>query len=157
MKNQLLILLTLLAVLIVPHFSAAISEIVLPRYSVWSSAILVITDAIEFFITFVGSSLPPRPVSSTTMSHFRSQKYINANAVICAKEESVTPVKSIASLSFSVRRIRSASEMFSPFILMRSLKRIIYGDVKSPTFLPDMASVSAIITDTEPLPFVPAI
>ena len=67
--------------LIIPAFSPAISLIVSPRNAMWSLEIGVITSTRVVPTTFVASSLPPRPVSSTTKSHPLLLKYSIARAV----------------------------------------------------------------------------
>ncbi|MBR0107033.1 MAG: acyltransferase family protein, partial [Lachnospiraceae bacterium] len=57
----------------VPHFSAAIAATVSPSTAVWSSETETITLTSGQPITFVASSRPPRPVSSTTTSQLSSQ------------------------------------------------------------------------------------
>ena len=54
--------------LIVPHFSKAICSIVSPRIAVWSRESDVITFTSGVSITFVASSLPPKPTSKTRTS-----------------------------------------------------------------------------------------
>jgi hypothetical protein len=51
----------------IPAFSTAINSRVSPSHCVWSSPI-VVTAATSGATTFVESSLPPRPTSTTAMS-----------------------------------------------------------------------------------------
>ena len=50
---------------------------------------------------------------------------------------------------------KSASLIDWPLIAIRSLKRVINGEVKVPTVRPLAASIAALIATTEPLPLVP--
>ena len=72
---------------IIPPFSFAIDFISSPRCSVCSISISVIIDTTGFR-TFVASSLPPMPTSTTAKSTFSIAKYINAIAVVNSKKVS---------------------------------------------------------------------
>ncbi len=65
---------------IIPHFSFAMASMVAPSLSVWSRLMGVI-PATSGFTTFVASSLPPRPTSTTAISTFLMLKNKNASAV----------------------------------------------------------------------------
>ena len=64
----------------IPAFSPAISAMVSPRYSVWSTPIGVMT-ATGALTTLVASQRPPRPTSTTATSTGASANAANAMAV----------------------------------------------------------------------------
>ena len=64
----------------IPAFSAAISAISVPRYSVWSTPMGVMT-ATGASTTLVASQRPPMPTSTTAISIGASAKAANAIAV----------------------------------------------------------------------------
>jgi hypothetical protein len=77
--------------------------------------------------TFVASRRPPSPVSITATSTRRSAKYWNAIAVVTSKK--VPPMAFACSISGTASLATSASEIAAPLILIRSLKRRIWGEV----------------------------
>ena len=68
-----------------PAFSRAISASVRPRYTSWSRSRLTIAEAIGS-ATFVASSWPPRPTSSTATSTRALRKWAKAAAVSTSKK-----------------------------------------------------------------------
>jgi hypothetical protein len=67
-----------------PALAQAMSSIVSPSHSVWSSPIGVITQT-PASITLVASSSPPRPTSTTAMSTGASANAAYAIAVVMSK------------------------------------------------------------------------
>ena len=120
----------------IPAFSRAISAIVSPRRSVWSSPMGVIAQAIGW-ITLVESSRPPRPHSTTARSTRRSLKYTKARAVSISKNEPMpsgrSRVPSMSGRARSVNPANARSVMGSPSTWMRSRSDTRWGDVYRPT------------------------
>ena len=73
------------ASLIIPAFVEAISTRVLPKYSIWSRPIGVITLT-SAFITLVASHSPPIPTSITPISMGCSANAAKARAVTASKK-----------------------------------------------------------------------
>ena len=71
---------------IIPAFSNAIFLILLPRKFIWSIEIGVITLQRVFFITFVASNLPPKPVSNRIISALFLLNARKADAVVISKK-----------------------------------------------------------------------
>ena len=69
----------------IPIFSFAIFNKVLPRYSLWSFPIFVIIEISES-ITLVASNLPPSPTSKILNIFFFLLKKIIATTVINSKK-----------------------------------------------------------------------
>ena len=105
-------------------FSPAISATVSPSTAMWSSETGVITLASVVRTTLVASHRPPRPVSSTTISHCCSAKYRKASAVVNSNSPMDSPSGrarlSHATATRSARRVRSASGIIAPSTRMRS-------------------------------------
>src|SRR5579859_1723911 len=72
-----------------PAFSRAIASIVLPRYSWWSSPMLVTTATVGS-TTLTASSRPPMPISSTQASRFAASKINRAASALNSKKVSAT-------------------------------------------------------------------
>ena len=68
----------------IPALASAMSSIVSPSHSVWSSPIGVMTQVLACS-TFVASSAPPRPTSTTATSTGASANAANAIAVVMSK------------------------------------------------------------------------
>ena len=105
-------------------------------------------------ITFVESSRPPMPTSTTATSTSRRAKWSNAIAVVISKNDGCT--RPIVSRFRSTYSTTSRSEIVSPSTRMRSRKSFRWGDVNRPVRYPAADSAEAIRCDTEPLPLVPA-
>ena len=113
--------------------------------------------------TFVASSRPPMPTSSTAKSTCSRAKYPNPIVVIISKKlgchgsslfsTSVSAIRSILPCSSE----KSLSLTSLPFNRMRSLIRIKCGEVYKPVFKPDAFRMDANVAAVEPFPFVPAI
>ena len=84
-------------------------------------------------ITLVASKRPPKPTSSTTISHSCSEKYKKAIQVNISKKVKLYPVSSLTFLTFSVNLTKSASLIHFPLIKKRSLYSIKWGEMKVPT------------------------
>ena len=103
--------------LIIPALFPAISPSVFPRNIIWSIPIEAITSSMVVFTTFVASSVPPSPVSSTTISQCFCTKYKNEIAVstsntvgLCKPSASIP---SIAVFTFVVRLARESRSIIS--------------------------------------------
>ena len=118
---------------IIPAFSSAIFSMVLPRISIWSIEIEVITIR-SGLITFVESNRPPSPVSMTATSTLCLLKWFSAMTVVVSKK--VDSISLMVGPASAIKDIISWSSIGIPFTLIRSLKRIKWGDVYSPTFFP---------------------
>ncbi len=105
----------------IPPFSRAISTSDSPRYSIWSRAMLV-TAVATGESTFVASSRPPRPTSTTATSTPASARQRNAMAVVASKKEA--PVRSMAGRSRSAASSSATSSMGRPSTRIRSVKEI---------------------------------
>ena len=120
----------------IPAFSRAISAIVPPSRSVWSSPMGVIAQT-RGRIMLVESNRPPSPHSTTARSTRRSLKYTKARAVSTSKNEPMSfhrgPVPSIAGRARSVSSAISGSEMGSPSTCIRSRRETRWGEVYRPT------------------------
>ena len=125
-----------------------------PKISLWSNDIGVITVK-SGVRTFVESSLPPSPVSTTAISTFLLAKYLNAIAVVVSKK--VDSISSISERCSSTNSTILESDIGLPFTRMRSLNRIKCGDVYNPTFKPASIKIEEIIALVDPFPLVPAI
>ena len=123
--------------LIIPAFSEAIFESVSPRNFIWSYPMEVMTDTRVFFIILVASSLPPIPVSSTTISHFFSLKYQKARAVSASKAVGCGyPSLTMLSQASFIRLTPSAKAVFviyASFTCILSLYSKIVGEIYLPT------------------------
>ena len=75
---------TVAPVWMMPALASAMSSIVSPSHSVWSSPIGVITQT-PAWSTLVASSAPPRPTSTTATSTGASANAANASAVVMSK------------------------------------------------------------------------
>ena len=114
-------------------FSAAISSIVSPRYSVWSSPTEVSTVAREP-ITLVASSLPPSPASITptsTLAAANATKAAAVNSSNCVTGPSSPAARSATCAASSARSTawsNAASAIGWPPMTMRSLHEIRWGE-----------------------------
>ena len=140
--------------LMIPAFSAAISASVLPKNSVWSIPILVMTESNGVRI-LVLSNRPPKPTSMTAISTFCSAKYQKASAMVVSKNEGRISSKN-ARLS-ATKRTTSSSGIISPDMRIRSRKSTKWGEVNNPTLYPCACNAAAMRWDVDPLPLVPAI
>ena len=139
--------------LIIPAFSRAIFASVLPKNSVWSMPILVMTDRTGVS-TFVLSSLPPKPVSITAISTFCCTKYQNPRAVMVSKNEGCS--SSRKALCSVTNAATVSSGIGLPLTRIRSVSETRCGEVNKPTRSPAACSAAAIRWLVEPFPFVPA-
>ena len=113
---------TMLDGLIIPAFSSAICLTVGPAYSVWSSAIFVITATSEL-ITFVASQRPSIPTSTTATSTASSANQRNIAAVMISKKLGRTPEIISRSEIAPTCKPNSSSLIGSQLIQIRSLMR----------------------------------
>ena len=104
-----------------PAFSAAMASTVSPRISVWSRPMRVMTAASGTSMTLVASRRPPRPTSSTTISHFAAWKRQKAMAVTSSNWVGASGMVSAACFTRSVASARSWSPTSFPFTWKRSL------------------------------------
>ena len=107
-------------------------------------------------ITFVESSLPPRPTSKTTISHCCWAKCTSATAVMSSNSVGWSSMASAASLTCKVTRVRSSRDMHAPSTRMRSSNAKRYGLVNRPVLYPARRSMHSVYAQTDPFPFVPA-
>ena len=107
-----------------PAFSRAMAANVEPSSFVWSRPMRATTVTSGASMTFVESRRPPKPTSSTTMSHSRRANCTSATAVISSNSVGWSPVSaamaSACSFTNSVASVSSSSEMFTPSTRMRS-------------------------------------
>ncbi len=111
--------------LTMPAFSKAILSRVSPRMAVWSREMEAITAASGASMALVASNRPPRPTSSTTMSHCRRANQWKARAVMNSNSVTVSPTASWASAmgdSSSTSCASSSGGIISPLIWNRSRK-----------------------------------
>ena len=140
----------------IPAFSNAICATVSPSTAVWSSPMLAITAHSGARMTFVASSRPPRPTSSTTMSHCWSANHKIAAAVTSSNSVGGSGIAATHGRSRSHTAASSASVMGVPLTCIRSLKRSMNGEMYSPVRYPAARRTDASIAAVEPFPFVPA-
>ena len=140
-----------------PAFSSAIFSRVSPRISVWSRSMWHRTLQAGSSTTFVASSLPPMPTSSTTTSQPARSKQTMASAVMRSKTVGLSSICSTHCSRISAARHISSSETSSPSMRMRSLYFRRWGDVYSPVLYPASCSTDASMAAVDPLPLVPAI
>ena len=107
-----------------PIFQAICAK-VSPRYSVWSRPMLVMTAHSSASMRFVASSRPPRPVSSTTMSHPSRANHTNAAAVMSSNSVGLSSMASATGRTCSTAAAKASSETGTPFTCIRSLNRVI--------------------------------
>ena len=74
-------------------------------------------------MTLVASNSPPMPTSHTTMSHWRRANHAKAMAVTISNSVGCSKMLSASGLISSVMAHSSSSEICSPLICIRSLKR----------------------------------
>ena len=98
----------------------------------WSSPMLTMTAASGAGMTLVESNSPPKPTSSTTMSHAWRAKYSIAMQVTSSNSVGCSSRASASGWTRVVISASSPSEMGSLSICIRSLKRMMYGEVYSP-------------------------
>ena len=103
----------------IPAFSYAIFDNVLPKNWVWSSEMLVMMES-KGLIMLVQSNRPPKPTSIMAKSTCCSEKYLKAIAVVSSKNDGCNGSKKLR--WFSTKSITYCSEIILPFTLMRSLK-----------------------------------
>ncbi len=113
--------------LMMPDFVAAIFSSVSPSTSVWSRPMLQMTAASGGRMTFVASNSPPMPTSHTTRSQRWRAKYSKPSAVTISNSVGCSKIESARGLMYSVMRQISSSEICTPSIWMRSLKRMRIG------------------------------
>ena len=116
-----------------------------------------ITAASGTSMTLVESSSPPMPTSSTTMSQRCPAKYTMARAVISSNSVGASSMASAKGRIRSVSSASSPSGICSWSICIRSLKRLMKGEVYRPTLYPASSKMEASMAAVEPLPLVPAI
>ena len=137
-----------------PAFSRAIPSSEEPRYSVCSNCTPV-TALTSGSSTFVLSSRPPNPTSTTAISIPLAAKSASAIAVVASKK--LAPVSSMASSSREAQMAKVASEIGVPSTSIRSRTVTKWGEVYTPTRHPLAMSASASSTAVEPFPLVPPI
>ena len=84
-------------------------------------------------MTLVESSVPPSPTSSTTMSHCLRAKYSIPSAVMISNSVGTSAMASAAGCTRSTSCTSSSSGICCPSTWMRSLKRLMKGEVNRPT------------------------
>ena len=104
----------------IPAFSAAMAASVVPSSFVWSSPMRATTATSGASMTFVESSLPPRPTSSTTISQPLRAKCTSATAHMSSNSVGWSAMASACSFTSSVASVRPSAEMFAPSTRMRS-------------------------------------
>ena len=117
--------------LMMPAFSAAIAASVSPSCSVWSRLMAVMT-ATSGARTFVASSRPPRPTSTTARSTPTRSKWSNARAVKISKKVGASPSprrRSTEGRMAAIRAARSSCEIIRSPTRMRSRRSTRCGDV----------------------------
>ena len=118
-----------------PAFSAAIFAIVFPSTAMWSRLMLVITESTGCD-TFVASSRPPRPVSSTAIATRDRAKWSMATAVSTSNQVGPRPPRVAADRSSAstagitvAKAARSAAVVIGrPLTLIRSSTRCTCGE-----------------------------
>ena len=98
-----------------PALAAAMSARVGPSSFTWSIPSAVMTAHSGGSMTLVESSVPPRPTSSTTMSHFSSANQSIPRAVIISNSVGTSAMASAAGRTRSTRRTNASSGICSPF------------------------------------------
>ena len=143
-----------------PAFSRAIAAGVSPRIAVWSSEMFVTAQATGRQ-TFVASSRPPRPTSSTAIPQPVRAKCRNPQAVTHSKNVAAgAPPRSARSAAASTSRARAANAAApgsAPSTVNRSSTRYRCGEVNRPVRIPAAVSAAAVKWAVDPFPFVPAI
>ena len=107
--------------------SRARSTSVPPELSMWSNAMRVMAAARGVGMTFVASSRPPSPTSTTARSTFAARNARNPARVAVSKKLSDGPRASASARSGT----SASSPMGSPSMRMRSAKRARCGDVRA--------------------------
>ena len=131
-----------------------------PRYSTWSSPTEVSAVAVES-MTFVASSRPPRPASTTATSTPASANATNetaiaaSNWVIRSPASSSGSTASIAAATVAVAAAKASGAISAPSIRVRSAHRQTCGEMQEPVLSPAPQSSAAVIVVTEDLPLVP--
>ena len=133
------------------------SAMVGPSSFTWSRPMAAITAASGTSMMLVESSSPPMPTSSTTMSHFCRANQTMARAVMSSNSVGESAMASAWGRTYSVRAASSSSGMGWWFTCIRSLKRLMKGEVYSPTRYPASSRMEESMAAVEPLPLVPAI
>ena len=137
-----------------PAFSKAISARVDPSNAQWSRPMDVTTDSTGVMM-FVLSRRPPRPTSITAASTPRRANHQKAMPVVISKKDS--PSKSF---SYKFRNSQTSSRVIisnppSDIIFILSRKSRRWGDVYSPTCLPDATASPQAIRDGQRAGSVP--
>ena len=83
-------------------------------------------------MTFVESSSPPIPVSSTTTAALSRAKYASATAVMSSNSVGLSSMASACIRTVSVISPSASSEIGSPFSRIRSWKLSSGGEVNRP-------------------------
>ena len=141
-----------------PDLATAMSWIVSPNHSVWSSPIGVTTQTGECS-TLVASSAPPRPTSTTATSTGASANAASAIAVVISKYVSACALsRSTSSASGAISwyaATNRSSSTGSPSRLIRSRTVSRCGLVNRPVCRPNARSSESIIRAVDVLPLVP--
>ena len=141
-----------------PAFSKAMAPSVRPSMAVWSWLIevMMLTSG---SVAFVASSRPPRPTSTTAISHPWRAKKSSASAVVTSNVVGSPAARGRSRTKPRMRStasLKSHSEMARPSTRTRSRYVCKCGLVYRPQRTPAAERMLASVAQVEPLPFVPA-